>query len=64
MPGSLTRPIVRLRGSAEVFGCLAHLPVAILEGPFDRGVDLVAVERREREHGPPAHGRLVGRWRR
>ena len=43
----------------EVFGCLAHLPVAIRERPLEGGVDLGAGERSECDDGAPADGGLV-----
>ena len=42
------------RGPAEILGRLADLPVAVGERPVERRVDLVALERRERQHGPAA----------
>lgn len=47
-------------GSAEVFGGLSHLPVAVFEGAIDGGVDLRALEWRQSEHGASSNGRLVG----
>lgn len=47
----------------HVLGVLANLPVAILECRPQRGLDLVPLEWREREHGPTSHGGLVGAGR-
>jgi PKHD-type hydroxylase len=38
---------------------LTHLPVAIVPRRRQRGVDVRSLERRQREHGPASHGRLV-----
>lgn len=43
----------------EVFGGLTDLPVTVGERTFDRLVDLGALERRERQHGPAPDGRLI-----
>ena len=44
----------------QVFGVLADLPVGVLERAAERGFDLVAVERGEREDRAAADRRLVG----
>ena len=47
--------------ASEVLGGLTHLPVLVVERTRERGVDLGAGERREREHGAaPDGGRSVG----
>ena len=48
-------------GRREVFGGLAHLPVAVGQGALEGGVDVGAVERRQREHGAASDSRLVRR---
>ena len=47
-------------GVAEVFGRLAHLPVAVVERGVERGIDGGSFERRQRQDRAPTHGRLVG----
>ena len=51
--------VARVSRRLQILGHLAHLPVAVGEGPGDRGVDVGTVEGRERDHGPAAHRGLV-----
>ena len=46
-------------GSEEVFGCLTDLPISVLEGSLERGVDIRPVERGESDDGASTHRGLV-----
>src|SRR5690606_26101716 len=56
-----SRPPGARRSPADVLGRLAHLPVAVLQGPLERGVDVGPLEGGEGEHGPAADRRPVAR---
>src|SRR4051812_8652009 len=49
-----------VRGAHDVFGGLAHLPIAVGERSLQGGLDIVAVEWRQRQDSPSSDGRLVG----
>ena len=43
----------------QILGCLADLPIAIIESAFDDGTDVLAVEWSKGEDGAPPDCRLV-----